>query len=300
MPELPDVEVYVHHLKKRLADRPLRAVRIKSPFVLRTAVPPASESVGKKVLDVWRVGKRIVFGLEADLFWIVHLMIAGRLHFRPPEASLAQRICLASFDFDHGSLVLTEASTKKRASLHLVSGRAALEEHDPGGLELSSCSVEAFRERLRTRTHTLKRALTDPRLVSGVGNAYSDEALHHAKLSPLKRTTDLTDDECARLLESLRHTLAVWTDRLLHEAGDAFPERVTAFRMGMAVHGRFGKPCPDCAKPVQRIRYAENEANYCVCQTGGRLLSDRSLSRLMKGDFPKTLEELESRKGRLR
>jgi formamidopyrimidine-DNA glycosylase len=298
VPELPDVALYVESLDRMLAGRVLERVRIVSPFVLRSYDPPISEAEGKIVSEVRRLGKRVVFVLDVDLFLVVHLMIAGRFHWKPKGTKVAGKVNLASFDFDRGSLFLTEASPKKRASIHLVRGEAAIAAFARGGIEPLEATAREFDAVLRSENHTLKRALTDPRLFSGIGNAYSDEILHAAKLSPVKLTARLTEGESARLHEATRATLAGWIERLRAEAGDAFPERVTAFRKGMAVHGRFGQPCPDCGAPVQRIVYAENEANYCArCQTGGKLLADRALSRLMH-DWPKTLEELEERKVR--
>jgi formamidopyrimidine-DNA glycosylase len=294
MPELPDVTVYVETLAARTVGQELRGVRLKSPFLLRTFAPPLSSTFGKKVTSVQRIGKRIVLGVEGDLFLVIHLMIAGRLKWRPPGAGVPGKLGLASFDFPSGSVLLTEASTKKRASLHVVSGAAALEEFRRGGIEVEGATLDAFREALVRENHTVKRALTDPRLFSGIGNSYSDEILHAAQLSPVKRTTKMTDEEIRRLFDATRRTLADWTDRLRKEVGDGFPEKVTAFREGMAVHGRYGKPCPRCGAPVQRIVYAENETNYCArCQTGGKLLADRALSRLLHEDWPRTLEELE-------
>lgn len=297
MPELPDVTVYVEALERRLAGRELRRVRLASPWLLRTVEPPIAAAERKRVRAIRRLGKRIVLALEDELFLVVHLMIAGRFRWRPPEAKLSGKIVLAGFDFENGTLVLTEASTKKRASLHVVRGEEALRALDPGGLEPLETDLAAFAERLRSESHTLKRALTDPHLFSGIGNAYSDEILHRARLSPFRPTRAIDDDEVARLREATHAVLTEWTERLRAEAGDGFPESVTAFREGMAVHGRYGKPCPDCGAPVQRIAYAENEANYCAgCQTGGRLLADRSLSRLLKDDWPKSLAELEERR----
>ncbi len=294
MPELPDVTVYVETLAARTVGQELRGVRLKSPFLLRTFAPPLSSAFGKKVTSVQRIGKRIVLGVEGDLYLVIHLMIAGRLKWRPPGAAVPGKLGLASFDFPVGSVLLTEASTKKRASLHVVSGAAALEEFRRGGIEVEEATFEAFREALVRENHTVKRALTDPRLFSGIGNSYSDEILHAAQLSPVKRTSKMSDEEVRRLFDATRRTLAEWTDRLRKEVGDGFPEKVTAFREGMAVHGRYGKPCPRCGAPVQRIVYAENETNYCArCQTGGKLLADRALSRLLHEDWPRTLEELE-------
>jgi len=294
MPELPDITVYLEAMAARVQGRTLQRVRITSPFLLRTAQPPIQILAGRTVSSLRRLGKRIVFGFAGDLWLVLHLMIAGRLHWRPPNAKLAGKVSLAVFDFAEGSLLLTEAGTKKRASLHLVSGEAALREHDPGGLEVLECSPAAFAEALTRRNHTLKRALTDPRLFSGIGNAYSDEILHQAKLSPVSLTQKLAPDEIKRLHVAVVATLNLWTERLRQEAAGAFPEGVTAFRPEMSVHGKFGQPCPVCGSKVQRIRYQDNETNYCPrCQTGGRLLADRSLSLLLKKDWPKTAEELD-------
>ena len=297
MPELPDIAAYLEALRSRVVDERLQEIRLGSPFLLRSTAPPISEAVGKRVTGLERIGKRIVFAIEGDLFLVLHLMIAGRLHWKPRRAKVGGRGAVASFDFDGGSLVLSEASTKKRASLHLVEGREGLQAFDRGGLEVLDADLPAFREALARESHTLKRALTDPRLFSGIGNAYSDEILHRARLSPAKLTRRLSDDEAERLYDASRAVLSEWTDRLKREAAGRFPEKVTAFREGMAVHGRYGKPCPVCGTPVQRIVYAENESNYCpTCQTDGRLLADRALSQLLPGDWPKTLEELEERK----
>jgi formamidopyrimidine-DNA glycosylase len=294
MPELPDVSVYVEHLASRTVGEPLRTVRLKSTFLLRTFAPPLSSAYGKKVAGVRRLGKRIIFAMEGDLFLVIHLMIAGRFRWREPGAPIPGKLGLASFDFPNGSLLLTEASTKKRASLHVVSGEEALKQFDRGGVEVFGATLDQFRAALTRENHTVKRALTDPRLFSGIGNSYSDEILHAARLSPVKRTSQLAGEETARLFEATQRTLKLWTDRLREESGATFPEKVTAFREGMAVHGRYGKPCPDCGAPVQRIVYAENETNYCArCQTGGKLLADRALSRLLHEDWPRTLEELE-------
>lgn len=299
MPELPDVAVYVESLERMVGGRVLRGVRVRSPFVLRSFDPPLVEAAGKTVRSVRRMGKRIVFALDGDLFLVVHLMIAGRFHWKPPAAKLSGKIDLAAFDFDQGSLFLTEASQKKRASIHIVRGEAAVVELGRGGTEPLESDEKIFDLTLRSESHTLKRALTDPRLFLGIGNAYSDEILHAAKLSPMKLTTKLTPEESRRLYDATRRTLLGWTERIRRETGAGFPEKVTAFRKGMAVHGRYGKPCPECGSPVQRIKYAENEANYCAtCQTGGKLLADRALSRLMHDDWPKTLEELEEKKRR--
>ncbi|HEY0393268.1 MAG TPA: DNA-formamidopyrimidine glycosylase family protein [Candidatus Elarobacter sp.] len=297
MPELPDVEAYISALQSRIVGQPLLRVRVASPFVLRTAEPPLDSVNGHVVRELRRVGKRIAIGVDDDLWLVVHLMIAGRLHWRPPEAKLAGRNALAAFDFSHGAVVLTEAGSKRRASLHVMRGEAGLAEMDPGGIEVFSSDVEAFRKALSVENRTLKRALTDPRIVSGIGNAYSDEILHAAQLSPIALTRGLTAEEWQRLFDATRETLQLWTDRLRDEAADRFPEHVTAFRTDMAVHGRYGEPCPRCGLPVQRIRYADNETNYCAqCQTGGKLLADRSLSRLFGRDWPRTLDELESLK----
>jgi len=297
MPELPDVVAYLTALQPRVVGKPLIQLRLGSPFVLRTFDPPITAVEGKRVIALRRLGKRIVFDLEDDLHLVLHLMIAGRLHWRPAGASLATRTSLAAFDFPGGALLLTEAGSKKRAALHLVRGEAALAEHVRGGLEVLESDLGSFRAALTRENHTLKRALTDPRLFSGIGNAYSDEILHRARLSPAKLTSRLSADEVSRLYDAARGVLGDWTSRLAAEARRAFPEKVTAFREGMAVHGRFGKPCPVCGTKVQRIVYAENESNYCpTCQTGGKLLADRALSQLLKKDWPKTLEELEQKK----
>ena len=294
MPELPDVEVYIEALERRIRGQPLQAVRLASPFLLRTALPPIAAVQGKRVREVRRLGKRIALGLEDELWLVLHLMIAGRLHWKEPGARLAGRHALAAFDFPHGTLTLTEAGAKKRAALHVVQGEEALRQHDPGGLEVFEIDRERFHAALVAENHTLKRALTDPRLFSGIGNAYSDEILHRARLSPLAMTEKLRPEEVARLYEATRATLAEWTLRLRAHYGDSFPEKVTAFRPDMAVHGKYRQPCPVCGTAVQRIRYADNETNYCPrCQTEGRMLADRSLSRLLKGDWPKTIEELE-------
>jgi formamidopyrimidine-DNA glycosylase len=292
MPELPDIVVYVEALERRIVGQPLVEVRLKTPFLLRTVEPPLAELVGKVVRSVRRSGKRIVIGLDDDLFIVLHLMIAGRLHWKALNAKQGSRADLAAFDFPHGMLVLTEAGTKRRASMYLVRGAAGLAEHQRGGLEVLTATEAEFAERLRSESHTVKRSLTDPRLFSGIGNAYSDEILHRSRLSPVKLTGRLTDAEVATLYEATRATLVEWTDRLRAEAGEGFPEKVTAFRSEMAVHGKFGQPCPVCGTPVQRIRYADNETNYCArCQTEGRLLADRALSRLLKQDWPRSIDE---------
>jgi formamidopyrimidine-DNA glycosylase len=297
VPELPDIEVYVDHLRRRIVARPLEGLRIASPFLVRSFEPPVREAQGRGVLGVRRMGKRIVFDLEDDLHLVLHLMIAGRLRWRPRGAKVPGKVGLAAFDFPTGTLVLTEASSKKRASLHLVRGQDAVRALDPGGIEPLECDVPAFAAALRRENHTVKRSLTDPHLFSGIGNAYSDEILWRARMSPVRLTNALTDEDVARLHAATQATLREWTVRLARETGDAFPEEVTAFREEMAVHGKFRQPCPECGAPVQRIAYAENEANYCArCQTGGKLLADRSLSRLMRGDWPKTLDELEARR----
>jgi formamidopyrimidine-DNA glycosylase len=294
MPELPDITVYREALERRVAGRVLEGASVASPFLLRTVEPPLAEAVGRTVLGIERIGKRLVFAMEGDLFLVLHLMIAGRLKWFPPRAKGPGRITLARFDFPRGRLVLTEAGTKRRASLHVVRGRDALQAFDRGGLDPLETSLPEFAARLRLENHTVKRALTDPRLFSGIGNAYSDEILHAAKLSPLTLTRKLSDDRVARLFAATRETLEAWIVRIRAETGAEFPEKVTAFREGMAVHGRFGRPCPTCGSPVQRIRYADNETNYCArCQTDGKLLADRALSRLLKSDWPRTLDELE-------
>ena len=294
MPELPDVELYIHALKPRVVGETVEKVRLASPFLLRSVYPPIQEAEHHKILGLRRLGKRIVFELEGDLFLVFHLMIAGRFRWRPRGARIPGKLGLAAFDLSSGTLVLTEAASMKRASLHLVRGAAKLGEHDPGGIEVLECGLEEFRRALQSENHTLKRSLTDPRLFSGIGNAYSDEILHRARLSPMKQTRHLDEAEIESLHAAVRGVLRDWCRRLQEESGDGFPEKVTAFRPGMAVHGRYREPCPDCGSRVQRIRYAANECNYCAkCQTGGRLLADRSLSRLMKKDWPRTLEELE-------
>jgi formamidopyrimidine-DNA glycosylase len=297
VPELPDILAYLEALERRIVGKRLEAIRIASPFLVRSVDPPMREAEGKRVLALRRIGKRIVFELEGDLFLVLHLMVAGRLHWKPRGAKLPGRIGLAAFDFEDGTLLLTEASTKKRASLHLARGEKALAEFDRGGIEPLEADLPAFRETLTRENHTVKRVLTDPRFFSGIGNAYSDEILHRAQMSPAKLTKRMTGVEIERLHTATRETLEKWSGLLRAAAERAFPEKVTAFREGMAVHGRYGKPCPDCGSPVQRIVYADNESNYCAtCQTGGKLLADRALSQLLRGDWPKTLEELEERK----
>ena len=299
MPELPDITVYVECLATRIAGQPLEGVRVLGPSLLRSVEPPLATAAGRRVTGVRRVGKRIVIALEGDLFLVIHLMIAGRLHWQKRGATPPRKRGQACFDFPNGTLVLTEASTKKRASLYLLRGGAALAEHDPGGLEVLDASEAEFGEALARESHTLKRALTDPRLFSGIGNAYSDEILHRAGLSPVQLTSRLDANAVAKLFAATREVLREWTERLRAEAGDGFPEKVTAFRPEMAVHGRYRQPCPVCGSPVQRIVRAESEVNYCpTCQTGGKLLADRALSQLLKKDWPRTLEELEERLGR--
>lgn len=296
MPELPDILLYIHALRPRIVGRPVRAARLASPFLLRSIDPPLAAIEGKTITDLHRLGKRVVFEAEGDLFLVFHLMIAGRFRWKPPGTRVPGKVGLLALDFDHGTLILTEAGTKRQASLHVVRGRRALEQHNPGGLEVLEADLPAFAEALQRENHTLKRSLTDPHLFSGIGNAYSDEILHAARLSPFKQTVTLSDADVRRLYEATRATLIAWTERLRDATGDGFPERVTAFRDGMAVHGRYGHPCPVCGSPVQRVVYAANEANYCAtCQTGGRLLADRSLSRLLRDDWPRTLDELERR-----
>ncbi|HEX3467400.1 MAG TPA: DNA-formamidopyrimidine glycosylase family protein [Candidatus Elarobacter sp.] len=299
MPELPDVAAYISALEPRIVGRPLLRVRLASPFLLRTADPPIASVDGRVVRELRRVGKRIAIGLDGDLWLVLHLMIAGRLHWRAPGATLAGRNALAAFNFADGSLVLTEAGSKRRASLHLFHGAESLDAIDPGGIDVFAAGLDAFRAALSAENHTLKRALTDPRFVSGIGNAYSDEILHAAQLSPVLQTRQLTGEQWQRLYDATRTTLRTWIDRLTAEAQSGFPEKVTAFRKDMAVHGRFGEACPVCGAPVQRIRYADNDTNYCPgCQTGGKLLADRSLSRLLGADWPRSLDELEALKRR--
>ena len=294
MPELPDLTIYIEALRTRIHGEALRGVRIGSPFLLRSVEPPLDALIGRHVESIDRLGKRIVIGFGDELFLVLHLMIAGRLHWTPRGAKLGRRASLATFEFGSGTLTLTEAGTKRRASLYLVRGRDALASHDRGGLEVSSASLSQFAARLKAENHTLKRSLADPRLFSGIGNAYSDEILHRARLSPVKLSGRLSDEEVRRLFDATRSTLAESTERLRAEAGDDFPENVTAFRAEMAVHGKFGQPCPVCGTAVQRIRYADNETNYCPrCQTEGKLLADRALSRLLKGDWPASIDEWE-------
>ncbi len=299
MPELPDITVYIECLERRIAGETLERARIGHPFLVRTVDPPLGAASGKRVLGIERIGKRIAIGLEDELHIVLHLMIAGRLHWRDPGAALPGKRGLAAFDFAPGTLILTEAGAKRRASLHMVRGEDGLRALDPGGIEPLDSDVEAFAAALTSANHTLKRALTDPHILSGVGNAYSDEILHRARLSPVKMTRSLAGDEMARLHAATRATLIDWTERLRAETGDGFPDKFTAFRDGMAVHGRYREPCPDCESPVQRIVHGAHETNYCAhCQTGGKLLADRALSRLLKSDWPRTLDELESRAAR--
>ena len=299
MPELPDISAYISALEPRIVGQLLLQVRIASAFLLRTAQPPIASAEGHVVRELRRVGKRIAIGLDNDLWLVLHLMIAGRLHWKAADAKLAGRNNLAAFDFPNGSLVLTEAGTKRRASLHVFSGEEGLYSVDPGGIDIFSSDLDAFRSALKAENRTLKRALTDPRIVSGIGNAYSDEILHAAQLSPITLTHKLKQDEWKRLFKATRDTLQLWIDRLRDEAKAGFPEKVTAFRKDMVVHGRFGQPCPRCGEAIQRIRYADNETNYCArCQTGGKVLADRSLSRLLGADWPRTLDELEALKRR--
>lgn len=294
VPELPDVAAYISALEPRVVGQTIESVAVASVSLLRTADPPPSSLVGHTVRELRRIGKRIAFGLDGDIWLVLHLMIAGRLHWRPPGAKLSGRNQLAAFGFPEGTLVLTEAGSKRRAQLHILRGAAGLRSLDAGGIDVFASTIDEFRQALTAENHTLKRSLTDPRILSGIGNAYSDEILHAAKLSPIAQTRKLTSEEWQRLYDATRATLRLWIDRLRGEAKDAFPQQVTAFRKDMAVHGRHKQPCPRCGAPVQRIRYADNETNYCAnCQTGGVLLADRSLSRLLKGDWPKTLAELE-------
>ena len=299
MPELPDIAAYLEALEPRVMGRTLERVRLGNPFLLRTMDPPVANAEGRTVQGLRRVGKRIAIGVEGDIWLVLHLMIAGRLHWRPPHVKLGGRQNLAAFDFEHGTLTLTEAGSKRRASLHVVRGEEGLSSLDPGGIDVFGADLTAFRDALTFENHTLKRALTDPRTFSGIGNAYSDEILHAAKLSPIAQTQKLNADDVERLYAATQATLHLWEDRLRAEARDKFPEKVTAFREDMAVHGRYGQPCPRCGEKVQRIRYADNETNYCArCQTGGRILADRGLSRLLGSDWPRTLEELEALKRR--
>jgi len=299
MPELPDIAAYISALETRIVGQPLEHVRVAGPFLLRTVQPPLASVEGRIVRELRRIGKRIAIGVEGDLWLVLHLMIAGRLHWKPAGAKLAGRQSLAAFDFPNGSLVLTEAGTKHRASLYVMSGEEALRGMDPGGIDVFASDLEAFRAALTAENRTLKRALTDPRIVSGIGNAYSDEILHAAQLSPITQTHKLTTPEWERLFAATRETLKEWIDRLGSEAKSGFPEKVTAFRKDMAVHGRYGEACPRCGEKIQRIRYADNETNYCArCQTCGRVLADRSLSRLLGSDWPRTLDELEALKRR--
>jgi formamidopyrimidine-DNA glycosylase len=299
MPELPDIAAYISALEPRIVDQPIERIRLASPFLLRTVEPPLADVEGRTVRELRRIGKRIAIGVDGGLWLVLHLMIAGRLHWRPPNAKLAGRNSLAAFDFPDGSLLLTEAGTKRRASLHVLAGEEGLRSADPGGIDVFASDLAAFRAALTAENRTLKRALTDPRLLSGIGNAYSDEILHAAQLSPVTLTHKLQPQEWERLFAATRDTLKLWMDRLRTEASKGFPEKVTAFRKGMAVHGRYGEPCPRCGETIQRIRYADNETNYCArCQTGGKVLADRGLSRLLRSDWPRTLEELESLKRR--
>jgi formamidopyrimidine-DNA glycosylase len=299
MPELPDIVAYVEALDSRILGQPLERARLASPFLLRTIQPTVADVEGRTVREIRRIGKRIAIGVDGDLWLVLHLMIAGRLHWKPAQAKLAGRNALAAFDFTSGTLTLTEAGSKRRASLYVLRGEGALEAIDPGGVEIFSTDLDGFRAALSHENRTLKRALTDPRLISGVGNAYSDEILHAARLSPITLTHKLKPEEWQRLFECTRSTMTLWMDRLVAEAKKSFPEKVTAFRPEMAVHGRFNQPCPRCGEKIQRIRYADNETNYCArCQTGGKVLADRSLSRLLGSDWPRTLDELEALKRR--
>ena len=294
MPELPDVTVYIDTLRPRILGREIIAARVLNPFVLRTVNPPLSGAAGRRVRSISRLGKRIVIGAEDGLYIVIHLMIAGRLRWREGGKTIGGKLAQAAFDFERGTLYLTEAGSKRRASIHVVQGADALAQFDRGGLEVLDADVGDFAARLRSENHTLKRSLTDPRLFSGIGNSYSDEILHRAKMSPLTLTSKLTDEQIAGLFEATKATLIDWTDRLRADVGDAFPEKVTAFREGMAVHGRYKLPCPVCGTPVQRIRYADNETNYCArCQTNGRLLADRGMSRLLKQDWPRSIDEID-------
>jgi formamidopyrimidine-DNA glycosylase len=299
MPELPDIAAYIVALEPRIVGKRLEHVRLGTPFLLRTAVPPLSDAEGRTMRELRRIGKRIAIGVDGDIWLVLHLMIAGRLHWRTPNAKLSGKNMLAAFDFSDGSLILTEAGTKHRASLHVIKGAENLPAFDAGGIDIFASDLPAFRAALTAENHTIKRALTDPRYLSGIGNAYSDEILHAAQLSPILQTQKMTDDQWNRLYAATRETLKLWMDRLVAEAKKDFPEKVTAFRPEMATHGKFGKPCPRCGEKIQRIRYADKETNYCAkCQTGGKLLADRSLSRLLGEDWPRTLEELEVLKRR--
>jgi len=299
MPELPDIATYISALEPRIVGQPIERVRLTSPFLLRTVQPRITNVESRTVRELRRIGKRIAIGVDGDLWLVLHLMIAGRLHWRLPGAKLSGRQNLAAFDFPNGSLVLTEAGTKRRASLHVLAGEEGLRSVDPGGIDIFTSDFTSFRAALMFENRTLKRALTDPRLVSGIGNAYSDEILHAAQLSPIRLTHKLQTHEWERLFAATHHTLRLWIDRLRAEAGSGFPEKVTAFRKDMAVHGRYGEPCTRCGEKIQRIRYADNETNYCArCQTGGKVLADRGLSRLLRSDWPRTLEELEALKRR--
>jgi formamidopyrimidine-DNA glycosylase len=297
VPELPDILLYLHALEPRIVGKRVMGVRLASPFLLRSVAPPLSAIEGRAIVGLRRLGKRVVLEAEGELFLVFHLMIAGRFRWKPAASPIPGRVGLFALDFEDGTLILTEAGSKRQASLYLVEGVEALAQHDPGGLEVLEIDMPTFARALRRDNHTLKRALTDPHLFSGIGNAYSDEILHAARMSPFKQTGSITDEEMRRLYEATRRTLAEWIARLQEETGDNFPEKVTAFRKGMAVHGRYREPCPDCGAPIQRIVYAANEANYCAnCQTGGRLFADRSLSRLLKQDWPRTLEQLEKKR----
>jgi formamidopyrimidine-DNA glycosylase len=299
MPELPDILLYLHALRPRVIGHVLERVRLASPFLLRSIDPPVAAIEGRTVVDLHRAGKRIVFEADGELFLVFHLMIAGRFRWKEKGAKVPGKVGLLALDFDNGTLLMTEAGSKRQASLYVVQGRDALAHHDPGGIQVLEVSLPEFAEALQGENHTLKRALTDPHVFSGIGNAYSDEILHAARLSPFRQTQSLTDEEVRRLFEATRATLTMWIERLQQQSGGGFPEKVTAFHDEMAVHGKYGQPCPACGSPVQRIVYGANEANYCAtCQTGGRLLADRSLSRLLREDWPKTVEELEKRRGR--
>ncbi len=294
MPELPDITIYIEALQKRIVGQPLRRIRIRSPFLVRTFDPPLDSTEGKAIREIRRLGKRIALGFNEGIWIVLHLMIAGRLHWKPPDAGLPGKYALAAFDFPQGTLMLTEAGSKHRASLHVVRGEEGLQAHKPGGIDVFQSSLDDFAAALRRENHTLKRTLTDPNVFDGIGNAYSDEILHRARLSPFIQTKKIDDTDVARLFDATRQVLQEWINRLRAEIGDDFPEKVTAFRPDMAVHGKFGKPCPVCGAKVQRIRYADNETNYCPgCQTEGRILADRSLSRLLRDDWPKHLDDLE-------